>query len=229
MDGQCSVWYQFDNINSFTVKLYVVGASKPTHRDGNHHKTPQKKKRSEAVLLGSKVQRLPACFRCYTVIFRNNFVFCFCWWDINWGSSDTKMSSTGSMWAVNICQILVPELLSEVVLVRVVCPVSEISVPVPWGQIRGKAWGPDHGRPVLCLHGWADNCGTFNTLIPLLPKGTLLQRRRVWWTTFQCACCFVLVMCISCSYQVSFYCVCIAVALAIYVIWTDLNLIWTST
>ncbi|TKS68068.1 Serine hydrolase-like protein [Collichthys lucidus] len=49
--------------------------------------------------------------------------------------------------------------------------VSELSVPVPWGQIRGKIWGPDQGRPVLCVHGWADNCGTFNTLIPLLPKG----------------------------------------------------------
>uniref|UniRef100_A0A674NDY0 Serine hydrolase like n=1 Tax=Takifugu rubripes TaxID=31033 RepID=A0A674NDY0_TAKRU len=46
----------------------------------------------------------------------------------------------------------------------------ELSVPVPWGEIRGKSWGPDHGRPVLCLHGWADNCGSFNTLIPLLPK-----------------------------------------------------------
>ncbi|XP_035856137.1 serine hydrolase-like protein isoform X2 [Sander lucioperca] len=48
--------------------------------------------------------------------------------------------------------------------------VSELCVPVPWGELRGKVWGPDHGRPVLCLHGWADNCGTFNTLIPLLPK-----------------------------------------------------------
>uniref|UniRef100_A0A3Q3IA92 AB hydrolase-1 domain-containing protein n=1 Tax=Monopterus albus TaxID=43700 RepID=A0A3Q3IA92_MONAL len=48
--------------------------------------------------------------------------------------------------------------------------VSELSVPVPWGEIRGKIWGPDHGHPVLCLHGWSDNCGTFNTLIPLLPK-----------------------------------------------------------
>ncbi|XP_047221361.1 serine hydrolase-like protein isoform X2 [Girardinichthys multiradiatus] len=48
--------------------------------------------------------------------------------------------------------------------------VSELSIPVPWGEIRGKVWGPDHGRPVLCLHGWADNCGTFNTLLPLLPK-----------------------------------------------------------
>uniref|UniRef100_A0A672YCG6 Serine hydrolase like n=1 Tax=Sphaeramia orbicularis TaxID=375764 RepID=A0A672YCG6_9TELE len=49
--------------------------------------------------------------------------------------------------------------------------VSELSIPVPWGEIRGKVWGPEHGRPVLCLHGWADNCGTFNTLIPLLPQG----------------------------------------------------------
>ncbi|XP_038569567.1 serine hydrolase-like protein isoform X4 [Micropterus salmoides] len=48
--------------------------------------------------------------------------------------------------------------------------VSELSIPVPWGEIRGKVWGPDHGHPVLCLHGWADNCGTFNTFIPLLPK-----------------------------------------------------------
>ncbi|CAG5938391.1 serine hydrolase-like protein [Menidia menidia] len=48
--------------------------------------------------------------------------------------------------------------------------VSELSIPVPWGEIRGKVWGPDHGHPVLCLHGWADNCGTFNTLLPLLPK-----------------------------------------------------------
>ncbi|XP_049577070.1 serine hydrolase-like protein [Syngnathus scovelli] len=47
---------------------------------------------------------------------------------------------------------------------------TELSVPVPWGEIRGKIWGPENGRPVLCLHGWADNCGSFNTLIPLLPK-----------------------------------------------------------
>ncbi|XP_076026485.1 serine hydrolase-like protein [Genypterus blacodes] len=48
--------------------------------------------------------------------------------------------------------------------------VSELTVPVPWGEMRGKVWGPDHGRPVLCLHGWSDNCSTFNTLIPILPK-----------------------------------------------------------
>uniref|UniRef100_A0A8C2G1B6 Serine hydrolase like n=2 Tax=Cyprinus carpio TaxID=7962 RepID=A0A8C2G1B6_CYPCA len=47
---------------------------------------------------------------------------------------------------------------------------SEFRMTVPWGEVRGQVWGPSEGRPVLCLHGWADNCGTFNTLIPLLPK-----------------------------------------------------------
>lgn len=46
----------------------------------------------------------------------------------------------------------------------------DLLVKVPWGEIRGTAWGPDQGRPVLCLHGWADNCGSFSTLIPLLPQ-----------------------------------------------------------
>ncbi|XP_055060668.2 serine hydrolase-like protein [Misgurnus anguillicaudatus] len=48
--------------------------------------------------------------------------------------------------------------------------VSEFQMTVPWGEVRGQVWGPAHGRPVLCLHGWADNSGTFNRLIPLLPN-----------------------------------------------------------
>ncbi|KAM8843625.1 serine hydrolase-like protein isoform 1-T1 [Synchiropus picturatus] len=48
---------------------------------------------------------------------------------------------------------------------------KEISVKVKWGEIRGQQWGPDDGHPVVCLHGWADNCGTFKNLIPLLPQG----------------------------------------------------------
>uniref|UniRef100_A0A672F2P0 Serine hydrolase like n=1 Tax=Salarias fasciatus TaxID=181472 RepID=A0A672F2P0_SALFA len=47
---------------------------------------------------------------------------------------------------------------------------SELSVPAPWGEIKGKIWGPDDGYPVLCLHGWADNCASFDCLVPLLPK-----------------------------------------------------------
>lgn len=55
---------------------------------------------------------------------------------------------------------------------------SEFRLTVPWGEMRGQAWGPSHGRPVLCLHGWADNSGTFNTLIPLLPKGIVFDSSR---------------------------------------------------
>lgn len=47
---------------------------------------------------------------------------------------------------------------------------EEVRIPVPWGEIAGKWWGPKDVRPILCLHGWQDNAGSFDTLIPLLPK-----------------------------------------------------------
>ena len=34
----------------------------------------------------------------------------------------------------------------------------------------GKAWGDPSGFPVLGLHGWMDNAGTFDKLAPLLLK-----------------------------------------------------------
>lgn len=46
---------------------------------------------------------------------------------------------------------------------------TEVTVKLPWGHISGKWWGPQVGRPILALHGWQDNAGTFDTLIPLLP------------------------------------------------------------
>jgi len=49
-------------------------------------------------------------------------------------------------------------------------PWQEVSIPVPWGHIRGKWWGPTDIRPILTLHGWQDNCGTWNKLIPLINK-----------------------------------------------------------
>lgn len=45
-----------------------------------------------------------------------------------------------------------------------------MSIPVPYGYLAAKWWGRQDVRPIVCLHGWQDNCGTFDTLIPLLPK-----------------------------------------------------------
>lgn len=33
-------------------------------------------------------------------------------------------------------------------------PCKEIKIPVPWGHIAGKWWGPEDKRPILALHGW---------------------------------------------------------------------------
>lgn len=46
----------------------------------------------------------------------------------------------------------------------------EVKIPVPWGHIAGKWWGRKDVRPILGIHGWQDNCGTFDTIAPLLPK-----------------------------------------------------------
>lgn len=47
---------------------------------------------------------------------------------------------------------------------------EEVKIPMPWGHVSGKWWGSKDVRPVLCIHGWQDNAGSFDTLIPLLPK-----------------------------------------------------------
>ncbi|XP_059484873.1 probable serine hydrolase isoform X1 [Neocloeon triangulifer] len=46
---------------------------------------------------------------------------------------------------------------------------EEVRIPVPWGHIAGKWWGPQTKQPVLAMHGWLDNAGTFDPLMKLLP------------------------------------------------------------
>ncbi|XP_044270410.1 probable serine hydrolase [Tribolium madens] len=47
-------------------------------------------------------------------------------------------------------------------------PFCEVKIPVPWGHIAGKWWNPTDQRPILTVHGWQDNCGSFDRLVPLL-------------------------------------------------------------
>ncbi|XP_014475283.1 PREDICTED: probable serine hydrolase isoform X2 [Dinoponera quadriceps] len=51
---------------------------------------------------------------------------------------------------------------------------EEIQISVPWGHISGKWWGPKELQPIVALHGRQDNAGSFDTLIPLLPKNVSL-------------------------------------------------------
>lgn len=46
---------------------------------------------------------------------------------------------------------------------------ENISIEVPWGQVVGRWYGNRKVRPILALHGWMDNLGTWDRLIPLLP------------------------------------------------------------
>ncbi|XP_055911668.1 serine hydrolase-like protein [Eupeodes corollae] len=47
---------------------------------------------------------------------------------------------------------------------------EEVQFSVPWGHVAGKWYGPKDKRPIVGLHGWQDNAGTFDTLAPLLPS-----------------------------------------------------------
>ncbi|XP_073840156.1 probable serine hydrolase [Musca autumnalis] len=52
---------------------------------------------------------------------------------------------------------------------------SEVRIQVPWGHISGRWYGDQNERPILALHGWQDNCGTFAKLAPLIaPYRSLL-------------------------------------------------------
>lgn len=50
--------------------------------------------------------------------------------------------------------------------------VEEIEITVPWGHVAGRWWGPRDKQPIIAIHGWQDNAGTYDNLIPLLPVTT---------------------------------------------------------
>ncbi|XP_017767022.1 PREDICTED: probable serine hydrolase [Eufriesea mexicana] len=52
--------------------------------------------------------------------------------------------------------------------------VEEIQIPVPWGHLSGKWWGPVDQQPIVAIHGWQDNAGTFDKLIPLLSSNVAI-------------------------------------------------------
>ncbi|CAH2265114.1 jg9272 [Pararge aegeria aegeria] len=50
--------------------------------------------------------------------------------------------------------------------------VEEIEIPVPWGHVSARWWGLRNKQPLIAIHGWQDNAGTWDKLIPLLPANT---------------------------------------------------------
>ncbi|XP_072943952.1 serine hydrolase-like protein [Epargyreus clarus] len=49
-------------------------------------------------------------------------------------------------------------------------PVKEIQIPVKWGHVSAKLWGHENEEPILALHGWQDNAGTWDPLASILAK-----------------------------------------------------------
>ncbi len=45
---------------------------------------------------------------------------------------------------------------------------GDVEIQIPGLTVRGQAWGPEDGIPVLALHGWLDSSASFARLAPRL-------------------------------------------------------------
>jgi len=49
--------------------------------------------------------------------------------------------------------------------------VKQISIPMPWGEVKGQIFGnQSNSTPILCIHGHLDNSNSFKPLAELLCK-----------------------------------------------------------
>lgn len=63
-----------------------------------------------------------------------------------------------------------------------VVPAGARSIELDVGRgttLRGRVWGPEDGEPWLVLHGWLDNCASFDYLCPLLVGDDNKKKRLV--------------------------------------------------
>lgn len=58
---------------------------------------------------------------------------------------------------------------------------------------KAKIWGPPDGHPVFALHGWLDNAGSFDALIPLLPSNLRIVAVDTVNKALFCPYCYVIV------------------------------------